>query len=478
MKKILLTSVFVFGLMLSGSAVDALTAKTSVTSPTLQYSETLRRGTKNANVLALQKKLQEFGYYNKALDSDYGSGTIAAVRQYQLSKGLVPDGNAGPNTYAMILADNSGLKTSANSSVSNNSVICTKEYVPVCGKNPMMSQPQTYGNTCLMQVANATLVSQGVCPKVITKLPNKGNVLVNSALIGLEPVVEEVSHMNVTNNSVQLHGEFDVYSYTPASVFFVYGQDDDLVEDVADDYDTYFDVNEDGQDLRKMHYLGFGQTGDFGITTGTIGGLESDEEYFYTACIEFTNSNNNQELVCGDVEEFETLSLNSGSVGCLDVAALPIPDTTLEVGDNNKIIGKFNLSHNCYNNQGGQIGFDISKMEFRLISSNGTPHFPDLDVYVNGYQYGNNVNMANVPYYGGAETIFIVEPVNGIKLNSVGNYEVIVKADINSPFPVAVSSNKGKSAFAISLNNAKYYTNPNPQYTLPVWNELITVDNF
>lgn len=167
--KLFITSLFIFGVLLTGFPSSAL----SITSVekieeqpiTLEYTQTLRRGVKNNQVFNLQKKLKEMGYYTKELDSDYGSGTLAAVIKFQNDYGLKPDGIAGPKTYAKIL--NSGKVTNELPKV------CTLEYAPVCGQEEIncitapcpQPEPKTYGNKCGLTAAGAKYLYAGECKK-------------------------------------------------------------------------------------------------------------------------------------------------------------------------------------------------------------------------------------------------------------------------------------------------------------------------
>lgn len=60
---------------------------------------TLRKGDRNENVLNWQKFLNMNGFYCGAEDGIFGKNTEKAVKEYQLSKGLVPDGIIGSKTW-------------------------------------------------------------------------------------------------------------------------------------------------------------------------------------------------------------------------------------------------------------------------------------------------------------------------------------------------------------------------------------------
>ncbi len=66
------------------------------------YAESWKRGSSGETVKKIQQRLSDWGYYSGAVDGIYGSGTEAAVKKFQKSNGLTPDGVAGPATLAAI----------------------------------------------------------------------------------------------------------------------------------------------------------------------------------------------------------------------------------------------------------------------------------------------------------------------------------------------------------------------------------------
>lgn len=64
----------------------------------------LRKGSTGSEVKSLQKKLLQIGYYlgSYGADGDYGDATVTAVHKFQKDNSLSVDGEAGPNTLAMI----------------------------------------------------------------------------------------------------------------------------------------------------------------------------------------------------------------------------------------------------------------------------------------------------------------------------------------------------------------------------------------
>lgn len=61
----------------------------------LRLTDPLMRG---EQVTRVQRTLKAAGYHPGSIDGVYGPKTTAAVYAYQVSKGLVPDGECGPAT--------------------------------------------------------------------------------------------------------------------------------------------------------------------------------------------------------------------------------------------------------------------------------------------------------------------------------------------------------------------------------------------
>jgi hypothetical protein len=86
-------------------------------------------------------------------------------------------------------------------------------------------------------------------------------------------------------------------------VFFVYGEDEDMVEDVEDE-DTYSNVDTDGDDLQKVKVdSNFEGDDDF---YAVVSGLDDDTDYYFRLCVQFEDEDDDDRLVCGDVEDFTT----------------------------------------------------------------------------------------------------------------------------------------------------------------------------
>lgn len=62
----------------------------------------LIQGSTGPEVTALQTKLKQLGFDPNGVDGNFGPGTEAALIAFQKSKGLTPDGKAGPATMAAL----------------------------------------------------------------------------------------------------------------------------------------------------------------------------------------------------------------------------------------------------------------------------------------------------------------------------------------------------------------------------------------
>ena len=73
----------------------------------------LKKGSRGDEVVTLQKKLKQWGYYDGAVDGIYGSGTEKAVQYFQRKNGLTADGVVGAKTAAALGMSLSGGSSTA-----------------------------------------------------------------------------------------------------------------------------------------------------------------------------------------------------------------------------------------------------------------------------------------------------------------------------------------------------------------------------
>jgi len=67
--------------------------------------DTLKKGSSGSAVKAVQKRLKELGYYTTAIDGDYGSKTITAVKAFQKKNGLTQTGECDSATLKKLNSD-------------------------------------------------------------------------------------------------------------------------------------------------------------------------------------------------------------------------------------------------------------------------------------------------------------------------------------------------------------------------------------
>ena len=70
--------------------------------PGVISAASLRYGSRGDDVIKVQKRLKQWGYYSGSVDGIFGSGTLAAVKSFQRKNGLAADGIVGPKTAAAL----------------------------------------------------------------------------------------------------------------------------------------------------------------------------------------------------------------------------------------------------------------------------------------------------------------------------------------------------------------------------------------
>lgn len=121
-----------------------------------------------------------------------------------------------------------------------------------------------------------------------------------------EPDVDTESAKDIDEDSAELRGEVDMNDFNNGIVFFVYGQDEDKIEDVEDDYEEYRDVEDDEKDDDFEVVKVDSDLDDDEQYEEKVNNLEEDERYYYIICVEYDDEDNDETLECGDVEDFET----------------------------------------------------------------------------------------------------------------------------------------------------------------------------
>lgn len=95
----------------TGTAATGSTATTPGATGTSSSHPTLRMNARGDAVRALQEALAGVGLLQASgADGIFGSGTLAAVKKFQQSKGLTADGIVGPATWEALLSAPSSMK--------------------------------------------------------------------------------------------------------------------------------------------------------------------------------------------------------------------------------------------------------------------------------------------------------------------------------------------------------------------------------
>lgn len=85
-------------------------------------NRTLYWGSRGSEVVTVQEKLKQWGYYNGFTDGVYGSATYRAVRQFQSRNGLRVDGVVGPATWAALGYGGKVTSGARSAAAANNTV--------------------------------------------------------------------------------------------------------------------------------------------------------------------------------------------------------------------------------------------------------------------------------------------------------------------------------------------------------------------
>jgi hypothetical protein len=119
-----------------------------------------------------------------------------------------------------------------------------------------------------------------------------------------EPEVETTDVDDISGDNATIFGFIDMNDFEEGTAFFVYGRDEDLVNDVENDYEEYGDivapVNGFGKALVDKSFSGNDEI------SFELDGLVEDSTYYYRACVEYDEDSNDYVIICGDTEDFES----------------------------------------------------------------------------------------------------------------------------------------------------------------------------
>ena len=106
---------------ISGGTSSSGSSSSGTSSGTSGFTRTLRKGYTGADVIAVQQKLKELGFYSGSVDGVYCTGSIAAVKKFQQQNGLTADGLVGSRTYAALMSASTGSSSNSGSDNSSSS---------------------------------------------------------------------------------------------------------------------------------------------------------------------------------------------------------------------------------------------------------------------------------------------------------------------------------------------------------------------
>ena len=119
-----------------------------------------------------------------------------------------------------------------------------------------------------------------------------------------EPSVDTLSATDIDRYEAELRGRVTMNDADDGEVFFVYGTDRNLIEDVEDDFDSYSDVTTRGDRLRKVRV-------DSGLDGSRsyyeqVRGLTRDTRYYFSMCVGYEDYRRDDRLTCGSTNSFTT----------------------------------------------------------------------------------------------------------------------------------------------------------------------------
>lgn len=118
------------------------------------------------------------------------------------------------------------------------------------------------------------------------------------------PDIRTGSTESVTNRSAVLEGSVEMNDLSDGTVFFVYSEEEELVQDVAEDYSTFEEVEENDSSLWSgLVDSGVSDDSNFSLE---VEDLEDDTTYYYAAVIAYEDEDGEEVMRTGAVRSFTT----------------------------------------------------------------------------------------------------------------------------------------------------------------------------
>jgi hypothetical protein len=119
-----------------------------------------------------------------------------------------------------------------------------------------------------------------------------------------DPDVTTLSAIDITEDSAVLRGSVDMNDFHNGRVFFVYGEDEDRIGEIADDLKTYEDIDEFGDGLQRI--MIDVDLDDSDSYEEEISSLDEDTKHYFNLCVTYEENDNGDVIACGDIHSFTT----------------------------------------------------------------------------------------------------------------------------------------------------------------------------
>lgn len=119
----------------------------------------------------------------------------------------------------------------------------------------------------------------------------------------VDPVATTKAATDITDDTAELNGAVDMNDFNNGRVFFVYGTDNNAIDDV-DAENEYADIDEDGDDLMKVEVDT--DLDDTSSYTVDVTNLDDNTTYYFRVGVEYDNEANDPEIEFGSIRSFTT----------------------------------------------------------------------------------------------------------------------------------------------------------------------------
>lgn len=135
------------------------------------------------------------------------------------------------------------------------------------------------------------------------------------------PDAETENADNEDEDSAELNGRIRMNDVNNGIVFFVYGQDEDQIDDTENNYDSYGEVenNEDEDEYMVVMVDDENDDDQWRSYSEDVDDLEEGEEYFFRICVGYDDFNGNETLECGNTKDFDTDSEEDDNDGDVEI---------------------------------------------------------------------------------------------------------------------------------------------------------------